>query len=163
LFNMDYDKIRVVVHPQSIIHSMVEFRDGSELGQLGIPNMKLPIHYALTYPERLPGDVPRLDLFKIRELTFEPPDIERFPLLGLAYRVGKRGGTLPAVMNAANEVAVGSFLGGRIGFTSIFTVVEEVVNKHAVTDGPSLEDILEADLWAREKAGILAAGLWQHV
>ncbi|MCL5058079.1 MAG: 1-deoxy-D-xylulose-5-phosphate reductoisomerase [Actinobacteria bacterium] len=154
LFGLDYDRIRVVVHPQSIIHSMVEFRDGSVLAQLGLPDMKLPIQYALTYPDRLPGNVPRLDPAKMSALTFEPPDIVRFPLLDLAYRVGRRGGTLPAAMNAANEAAVELFLAGRIRFTSIYRVVEEVVGRHDITDRPGLEEILEADRWAREKASV---------
>lgn len=152
LFGLDYDKIRVVVHPQSIIHSMVEFRDGSVMAQLGLPDMKLPIQYALTYPDRLPGNVPRLDPAKISALTFEPPDTGRFPLLDLAYRVGRRGGTLPAVMNAANEVAVELFLDGRIKFTAIYRVVEEVVGRHDIKDRPGLGEILEADRWARESA-----------
>ena len=152
LFGLDYDRIRVVVHPQSIIHSMVEFRDGSVMAQLGLPDMRLPIQYALTYPDRLPGNVPRLDPAKISALTFEPPDTGRFPLLDLAYRVGGRGGTLPAVMNAANEVAVELFLAGRIRFTAIYRVVEEVVGRHDIIDRPGLEEILEADCWARERA-----------
>lgn len=152
LFGLDYDRIRVVIHPQSIIHSMVEFRDGSVMAQLGLPDMRLPIQYALTYPDRLPGSVPRLDPAKIGALTFEPPDTGRFPLLDLAYRVGGRGGTLPAVMNAANEVAVELFLAGRIKFTAIYRVVEEVVGRHDITDRPDLEEILEADRWARERA-----------
>jgi len=152
LFGLDYDRIRVVVHPQSIIHSMVEFRDGSVMAQLGLPDMRLPIQYALTYPDRLPGNVPRLDPAKISALTFEPPDTGRFPLLDLAYRVGGRGGTLPAVMNAANEVAVELFLAGRIRFTAIYRVVEEVVGRHDIIDRPGLEEILEADRWARERA-----------
>ena len=152
LFGLDYDRIRVVVHPQSIIHSMVGFRDGSVMAQLGLPDMRLPIQYALTYPDRLPGNVPRLDPAKISALTFEPPDTGRFPLLDLAYRVGGRGGTLPAVMNAANEVAVELFLAGRIRFTAIYRVVEEVVGRHDIIDRPGLEEILEADRWARERA-----------
>ena len=152
LFGLDYDRIRVVVHPQSIIHSMVEFRDGSVMAQLGLPDMRLPIQYALTYPDRLPGNVPRLDPAKISALTFEPPDTGRFPLLDLAYRVGGRGGTLPAVMNAANEVAVELFLAGRIRFTAIYRVVEEVVGRHDIKDRPGLGEILEADRWARESA-----------
>lgn len=159
LFNLDYDRIRVAVHPQSIIHSLVEFRDGSVLAQMGIPDMKLPIQYAFTYPERLPGNVPRLDLFSLHDLTFEHPDLQRFPLLDLAYRVGKLGGTLPAVMNAANEVAVESFLSGKINFISIYRVVEKVVSGHEVTTSPDLDEILEADRSAREEAGRLASAL----
>lgn len=159
LFGLDYDKIKVVVHPQSIIHSMVEFTDGSVLAQMGLPDMKLPIQYALTYPQRLSGNVSRLDWFSIRELTFEPPDTSRFPLLDMAYRAGRRGGTLPAVMNAANEVAVDYFLAGKIGFTAICRVVEDVVSRHRVIDMPDLSGILEADLEAREMAASLAERL----
>lgn len=159
LFGLDYDKIKVVVHPQSIIHSMVQFKDGSVLAQMGLPDMKLPIQYALTYPDRLPGNVSQLDLFKISQLTFEPPDTGRFPLLGLAYSAGRRGGTLPAVMNAANEVAVDYFLAGKIGFTSIYRVVEGVVSQHRVMENPDLHDILESDLAARETAVKLAENL----
>lgn len=159
LFGLDYDKIRVVVHPQSIIHSMVEFRDGSVLAQLGVPDMRLPIQYALTYPDRLAGNVPRLDPLGMRELTFEPPDTGRFPLLDLAYRAGRRGGTLPAAMNAANEVAVEFFLAGKIRFTHIYRVVEEVMSRHHITDSPGLSAILEADSWARAAAGVVAGDL----
>lgn len=159
LFGLDYDKIKVVVHPQSIIHSMVEFTDGSVLAQMGLPDMKLPIQYALTYPLRFPGSVSRLDWFSNRELTFEPPDTRRFPMLDLAYSAGRRGGTLPAVMNAANEVAVDYFLAGKIGFTSICRVVEDVAGRHRVIDSPDLDAILESDLEARETAARLADGL----
>ncbi len=159
LFGLDYDRIKVVVHPQSIIHSMVEFVDGSVVAQLGPPDMRLPIQYALSYPTRLPGNLPRLDWFSLKELTFEPPDTGRFPLLDLAYRAGRRGGTAPAVMNAANEVAVESFLAGRISFLSINRVVEEVLSGHRVVDRPELEDILEADRQARESARQLAEKL----
>jgi 1-deoxy-D-xylulose-5-phosphate reductoisomerase len=159
LFDLDYDKIRVAVHPQSIIHSMVEFRDGSVMAQLGLPDMKLPIQYALTYPRRLSGTVPRLNPVEMGPLTFEAPDMDRFPLLELAYRAGRRGGTLPAALNAANEVAVELFLAGRIKFTSIYRVVEEVVSRHDVTDRPDLEAILEADRRARQMAAEAAGGL----
>ncbi|MFZ5596117.1 MAG: 1-deoxy-D-xylulose-5-phosphate reductoisomerase [Bacillota bacterium] len=159
LFGLEYDRIRVVVHPQSIIHSMVEYTDGSVLAQMGLPDMRLPIQYALGYPRRLPNNLPRLDWFSLGGLTFEPPDTRRFPLLELAYSAGRRGGTLPAVMNAANEVAVDFFLSRRIGFTSIPRIVEEVVGRHSVISNPGLEDILEADRQAREDAKALAAGM----
>lgn len=159
LFGLDYGKIRVVVHPQSIIHSMVEFVDGSVLAQLGLPDMKLPIQYALTYPRRLPGRMPRLDFLSLRELTFEAPDTGRFPLLGLAYQAGRRGGTAPAVMNAANEVAVEFFLAGKIGFPHIQRVVEEVLSGYDIIDRPSLEDILASDREARHRARELAQAL----
>lgn len=159
LFGLDYDNIKVVVHPQSIIHSMVEFTDGSMLAQMGLPDMKLPIQYALTCPQRFPGGAGRLDWSIARELTFEPPDTRRFPMLDLAYSAGRRGGTLPAVMNAANEVAVECFLAGKIGFTSIYRVVEEVTGRHRVIDSPDLEAILESDIEARETAVKLAERL----
>lgn len=159
LFGLDYDRIRVVVHPQSIIHSMVEFVDGSILAQLGPPDMRLPIQYALTYPRRFPNSLPGIDWHRLKDLTFEPPDTGRFPLLDLACQAGRRGGTAPAVMNAANEVAVEYFLAGRIGFISIYRVVEEVLNRHDVCDRPDLENILEADRLAREEARLLAERL----
>ncbi|MFZ5634819.1 MAG: 1-deoxy-D-xylulose-5-phosphate reductoisomerase [Bacillota bacterium] len=156
LFGLDYDRIKVVVHPQSIIHSMVEFVDGSVLAQLGLPDMRLPIQYALTYPGRLPNQMQRLDFFSLRELTFEPPDAGRFPLLSLAYQAGRRGGTAPAVMNAANEVAVEFFLAGKINFMHIYRIVEDVVSGRHIVDRPDLDDILEADREARQKARQLA-------
>jgi len=159
LFNLDYDRIRVVVHPQSIIHSMVEFVDGSVLAQLGLPDMRLPIQYALTHPCRLPNQLPRLNWFSLQDLSFEPPDSGRFPLLDLAYRAGRRGGTAPAVMNAANEVAVEFFLAGRIKFTDIHRVVEAVLGGHSVNDQPDLDKILEADREAREMARLLGQGM----
>ncbi|MCL6478106.1 MAG: 1-deoxy-D-xylulose-5-phosphate reductoisomerase [Peptococcaceae bacterium] len=159
LFGLDYDRIRVVVHPQSIIHSMVEFVDGSVLAQLGLPDMRLPIQYALAYPGRLPNQMQRLDFFSLRELTFEPPDTGRFPLLGLAYQAGRRGGTAPAVMNAANEVAVEFFLAGKINFLHINRIVEDVVGGHNIVDQPDLDGILEADREARREARRLAERL----
>ncbi len=152
LFGLDYDRIRVVVHPQSIIHSMVEFVDGSVLAQLGLPDMKLPIQYALTYPRRLPAGPAGPDWCRLKELTFEAVDSGRFPLLGLAYQAGRCGGTAPAVMNAANEVAVECFLGGKISFLAIHRVVESVLGGHNVIHRPDLEDILEAGRRAREEA-----------
>lgn len=152
LFGVDYDRIRVVVHPQSIVHSMVEFVDGSVLAQMGLPDMRLPIQYALCYPGRLPNSMPRLDWFSLKDLTFEPPDTSRFPMLDLAYQAGRRGGTAPAVMNAANEVAVECFLDEIISFPSIYRVVEEVLWGHSVIERPELEEILEADREGREKA-----------
>ena len=157
LFGLDYDRIGVVVHPQSIVHSMVEYTDGSVLAQMGVPDMKLPIQYALTYPRRYSRNMPRLDWRSLLELTFEPPDTDRFPMLSLAYRVGRRGGTLPAVMSAANEVAVNLFLGGKISFNSIYSIVEEVVGRHSVIEEPGLSEILECDSDARNWARRLAA------
>lgn len=151
LFNFDYDRIKVVVHPQSIIHSMVEFIDGSVLAQLGQPDMRTPIQYALGYPVRLHNNFPRLDWSGIKELTFEPPDTKRFPLLNIAFEAGRRGGTLPAVMNAANEVAVESFLAGKTCFNSIQKLIEKVMSDHSIIEKPDLTDIIEADKEAREK------------
>jgi 1-deoxy-D-xylulose-5-phosphate reductoisomerase len=156
LFKLDYDRIKVVVHPQSIIHSMVEFKDGSVLAQMGFPDMRLPIQYALAYPRRLLNNVHRLDWYSLKELTFEPPDLSRFPLLDLAYRAGRQGGTAPAVMSAANEVAVELYLAGKINFVSIHRVVEEVVARHRVDSQPGLDDIMEADRQARESARVVA-------
>lgn len=152
LFGVDYEQIEVIVHPQSIIHSMVEFKDGSVLAQLGLPDMRLPIQYALTYPSRLEGGLPRLDWKGMKDFTFEPPNLERFPLLGLAYQAGRSGGTWPAALNAANEVAVDAFLNKKIKFTAIHRVVASVLDKNKGILSPVLEEILEADSWARQEA-----------
>ncbi|WP_027718253.1 1-deoxy-D-xylulose-5-phosphate reductoisomerase [Desulfovirgula thermocuniculi] len=152
LFGLDYDCIEVVVHPQSIVHSMVEFVDGSVLAQMGLPDMRLPIQYALSYPERWPADFPRLDLCRVGTLTFEPPDTGRFPCLALAYAAGREGGTMPAVLNAANEVAVAAFLEGKIAFSRIPEVVSGVMEEHRAVRKPGLEEIMAADRWARQKA-----------
>ena len=152
LFNLEYKQIKVLVHPEAIIHSMVEFVDGSLLAQLGVTDMRLPIQYALTYPERLPTTLDRLDLVKLGSLHFDQVDVKKFPSLELAYEVGKQSGTLPAVLNAADEIAVGAFLNGRIGFLSIYKVIEKVIMRHTIVKDPSLEDILQADHWARQEA-----------
>ncbi|MGE5799906.1 MAG: 1-deoxy-D-xylulose-5-phosphate reductoisomerase [Syntrophaceae bacterium] len=152
LFGVDYERIDVVIHPQSIIHSLVEFIDGSVLGQLGLPDMRGPISYALFYPERMPGGFPPLDLSKAGRLEFEPPDLERFPCLRLGYEAGRAAGTMPAVMNAANEVAVNAFLEEKIPFQSIARVIEEVMSRHVPSDISSLETVLEADSQARRQA-----------
>ncbi|TGE31213.1 1-deoxy-D-xylulose-5-phosphate reductoisomerase [Desulfosporosinus sp. Sb-LF] len=151
LFNMDYDAIEVLVHPQSVIHSMVEYKDGSVLAQLGRADMRLPIQYALSYPTRWKNPFERLDL-RGKTLTFHEPDMEAFPALALAYQVGRRGGTLPAVMNAANEVVVSAFLQKRVTYLGIHDIVEKVCSEHHVLDNPNLERILGADTWARERA-----------
>lgn len=151
LFGLDYNQIQVVIHPQSIIHSMVEFIDGSVIAQMGVPDMRLPIQYALTYPRRYKGSAPKLS-WPIGDLTFEAPDFNRFPCLRLAYEAGGIGGTMPAVLNAANEVAVEEFLAGRLGFMDIPRILEKVMEKHKVIPEPSLEDIMSADKWAREVA-----------
>lgn len=148
LYNMDYAKIEVLVHPQSIIHSMVQYCDGSILAQLGRPDMRLPIQYALSYPGRWQNNFQRLD-FRGKTLTFLEPDLKAFPALALAYQVGKRGGTLPAVMNAANEVAVNAFLQRKIKYLQIHEAVAQVCSEHTVLDFPDLAMILNADSWAR--------------
>lgn len=149
LFGVSYERIEVVVHPQSIIHSAVEFLDGSVIAQLGLPDMRLPIQYALTYPERLPGNRPRLSLTSLGSLTFEAPDTARFPSLKLAVDAGRTGGTMPAVLNAANEIAVGLFLNGKLPFMTIPALVGEVMARHKVIGKPNLEEIIAADRWSR--------------
>ena len=152
LFDVDFNKIDVVVHAQSIIHSMVEYHDGSVIAHLGIPDMRIPIQYALSYPRRWPIQLPRLDLLSVGQFTFEEPDLNRFPCLKLAYQAGDVGGTMPAVLNAANEVAVERFLQKEIGFLDIPKTVSRIMDQHAVMYDPTIEEILEADRWAREKA-----------
>ena len=149
LFDVDYDHIDVVVHPQSIVHSLVEFHDSSILAELGVPDMRVPIQYALTYPVRMKNTLERLDLVKVGQLTFEAPKWELFPCLNLAISAGRRGGTLPAVMNAANEVAVYKFLADEIGFMQIAEIIKEVMDRHEVITSPGLSEILDADQWAR--------------
>ncbi|WP_346354592.1 1-deoxy-D-xylulose-5-phosphate reductoisomerase [Azotosporobacter soli] len=152
LFGMPYDKIEVVVHPQSIIHSMVEFADGAVMAQLGQPDMRVPIQYALTFPERLPAPYPRLDFQKMKDLTFAAPDTKTFAALALAYAAGRSGGTMPCVYNAANEVAVYAFLEQSIPFLAIAEVIESVMAEHQVTQCSDLEAVLQADAWARAAA-----------
>ena len=152
LFGVPADRVRVVVHPQSTIHSMVEFEDGSLVAQLGVTDMRLPIQYALTYPERVGTDLPPLDLDSPLSLDFHPPDRERFPAIGLAYRALEMGGTAPATLNAANEVAVEAFLHDRIGFLSIAEILAETLSRLETRAAGDLETVLEADLRAREEA-----------
>jgi len=152
LFDIGMDRIGVLVHPQSIVHSMVEFVDGALLAQLSTPDMCLPIQYALTYPDRVPSDRVQTDFVKLGSLTFEAPDEERFPSLQLARRAGETGGTLPAVLNAANEVAVDAFVKGKINFPQITETVRRVMDAHTVVNHPTLEKLLEADAWARAEA-----------
>lgn len=151
LFGLDVEQIDVVVHPQSIIHSLVEFCDGSVIAQMGIPDMKVPIQYALTYPERMMLKVKTFNLSDIGNLTFKKPDMEKFPALKLGYRAAREGGTVGATLNAANEVAVQAFLNGQIRFTEIASYVEKVINNHRFIKNPCLEDILAADIWARQE------------
>lgn len=156
LFDVPMDRIEVLLHRESIVHSLVEFRDGSVKAQLGVPDMRLPIQCALTYPDRVPETtVPRLDLKSIGTLNFGIPHHQRFPCLGLALEAGRRGGTAPAVLAAADEVAVENFLAGYIRFTDIARVIEDTLSAHPVTGNPSLEHVLEADRWARAYAGDL--------
>ncbi|MBU6399709.1 MAG: 1-deoxy-D-xylulose-5-phosphate reductoisomerase [Verrucomicrobia bacterium] len=152
LFNIEINRVQVIVHPQSVVHSMVEFVDGSIIAQLSSPDMCLPIQYALTYPERAGSDRVQTHLAKLGTLTFEEPDLERFPALGLARRAGDVGGTLPAVLNAANEVAVDAFCERRIQFEQISQCVARAMHAHRVVAHPTLEQILEADAWARTQA-----------
>ena len=150
LFGVDLDRIDVVVQPKSIIHSMVEFVDGAVIAQLGTPDMKLPIQYALYYPERryLPGE--RLDFKKLTEITFEVPDMETFQGLPMAMEASRRGGSMPTIFNAANERAVAAFLEEKIRFLDIYTVIEEAMAAHQVKEHPDLEQILEAEKEAWE-------------
>ena len=152
LFDIEMARVSVVVHPQSVVHSMVEFVDGSMLAQLSTPDMCLPIQYALTYPERAPSERVQTNLAKLGTLTFEEPDPERFPSLELARRAGEVGGTLPAVLNAANEVAVDAFVNHRISFPQISETVRRTLEHHQVTEHPTLDQILAADAWARKDA-----------
>ncbi len=150
LFGLDYSKIEVVVHPQSIIHSMVEFVDGSIKAQMGAPDMRIPIQYALLEGKRSANHWSTLNIAKLAQLTFLPPDRQKFPCLEYAYEAGKKGGTLPAVMNAANEEAIKLFLKGKINFAEIAIKIKTVMDKHINKENPALEDILAADKWARE-------------
>jgi len=157
LFGLKPSQVRIVVHPQSTIHSMVEFEDGSLLAQLGVTDMRLPIQYALTYPERLTSDLPPLDLDRPMSLEFHPPDLERFPCMRLAYQAIETGGTAPAVLNAANEIAVAAYLEERIGFLQIPEVLGETLSRHDRQDASDLDTVLGADEWAREEARRLVA------
>jgi len=154
LFGLSPDQVEVVIHPQSIVHSMVEFCDGSVVGQLGIPDMRMPIQFALTYPDRSDTPVPSLDLVKVATLSFYEPDLARFPALRLGFEAARVGGTMGAVLNAANEVAVESFVCRRTGFADIIEIVETVMERHSNVAEATLDDILEADRWAREEAAV---------
>jgi 1-deoxy-D-xylulose-5-phosphate reductoisomerase len=152
LFDIAPSRIDVVVHRQSIVHSLVYFRDSSVMAQMGVPDMRLPIQYSLFYPERPANRLERLDLVRCQNLTFEAPDRERFPALRLAFAAAETGGSLPGVLSAANEAAVGLFLEGRIPFTGIAERVERVMERHAVAPQPGLGELLELDAWARARA-----------
>ena len=150
LFHVELSQIQVVVHPQSIVHSMVEYEDGAVIAQLGLPDMRLPIQYALFYPDRIYLKGERLDFFKLRELTFEEPDTDTFQGLRLAYRAAETGGTLPTVFNAANEMAVKLLLAGKIQFLEIPEIIESAMNEHKLVENPSLSEVLEAEKAAYE-------------
>ena len=152
LFGVGMDRVEVVIHPQSIIHSMVEFTDGSTLAQLSYSNMCFPIQYAVTWPDRVPNSLPPLDFSKLSKLEFSTPRYDDFPALNLARRAGEIGGTLPAVMNAANEIAVSAFLDRKVRFPEIWGIVEQVMNQHPPVAHPDLDAILGADQWARAQA-----------
>jgi 1-deoxy-D-xylulose-5-phosphate reductoisomerase len=159
LFDLPPGQVRIVVHPESVVHSMVEFVDGNVIAQLSPPDMRTPIQYAITYPERVEGVGRRMKWGEAMSLNFCEPDYGKFPALGLAKRVAEMGGTAGAVMNAANEAAVSAFLGGKIQFGEICTVVELTIAKHRVQGQPTLDDVLEADRWARATAAGLAETL----
>lgn len=152
LFAVSAAEIEVVVHPQSIVHSLVSFIDGSMLAQLSLPDMKGAIAYALSYPDRLATTQPRLDLADLGRMTFQRPDVNRFPCLSLAFEAARQGGTLPAVLNAANEIAVNAFLEERIPFPRIPALIEDVMGQHKVVTSPVLSDIIDVDAWARQTA-----------
>ncbi len=150
LYDVDYDRIQVVVHPQSIVHSMVQYHDGTVMAQLGCTDMRLPIQYALTYPDRVASGFPRVDFYELARLTFEKPDMDTFRGLKLAFEAGRTGGTMPCIMNAANEVAVEAFLQGEAGFLDIYTSIEKAMEAGDIVYQPDLEQLLAADRWARE-------------
>ncbi len=152
LFDLRMDQIDILIHPQSILHSMVEYRDGSVIGQMGIPDMTLPIAYALSYPRHLSNGLPRLDLEKIGDLSFRKPDLKRFKCLELALQAATTGGSMPAVLNGANEIAVDAFLKGRIGFLDIPDLIEKTMDDHASSPVETIEAVMAADRWARDTA-----------
>ena len=154
LFDLDATQIEVVIHPESIIHSLVEFCDGSVIAQMGLPDMKVPIQFALTYPDRENGDVKSLDLAKLSTLNFQKPDMDKFPALRLGYEVVEKGGTMGATLNAANEVAVQEFLDNKMKFTDIAKTVEHVMNEHNFISDPNLQNIMDADEYARKETKI---------
>ena len=158
LFGVEMKRVEVVIHPQSIVHSMVEFADGSTLAQLSYSDMCFPIQYAVTWPDRVPNTLPPLDFNKLSKLEFSPPRYDDFPALNLARRAGETGGTLPAVLNAANEIAVAAFLERQVRFPQIWQTVESVMERHTSVAHPDLDAILAADQWAREQARAVISG-----
>jgi 1-deoxy-D-xylulose-5-phosphate reductoisomerase len=159
LFNVDYDDIHVQIHPQSIVHSMVEYIDGSVVAQLGCPDMRIPIAYALSYPERFSCPATALDLLEVGALEFMKPDLDKFPNLRLAYEAGRIGGTMPAVLNGANEVAVEAFLQEKIGFTDMTTLIADALAHHQCKMTPTIDDILAADVWAKNEVKRMIEGM----
>ena len=157
LFGCGVDDVQVVVHPQSVIHSMVQYCDGSVLAQLGQPDMRTPIAHAMAWPERIESGVASLDLFELARFDFEQPDDDAFPCLNLAREAFRAGGTMPAVLNAANEIAVEAFLREQIAFTTIPTLIKQVMDQHQVEATTTLDVVLRADQWAREQARALTA------
>jgi 1-deoxy-D-xylulose-5-phosphate reductoisomerase len=151
LFNMELSKIEVLVHPQSIIHSMVSFTDGSIIAQMGAPDMRIPIQLSLTWPERKGNNFGKVDFTALKSLTFEKPDLKVFRCLALAIEAASAGGSMPAVLNAANEIAVSLFLNGYISFTGIMDLIQNVMENHRLVTNPSLDDIIKVDTWAREE------------
>jgi 1-deoxy-D-xylulose-5-phosphate reductoisomerase len=154
-FDMEPERIEVVIHPQSVVHSMVRYQDGAILAQLGIADMRIPISYALSFPHRLKGAWPPLEVTRQSELNFLPVEKRRYPALQLAYDALKTGGTMPAVLNAANEIAVAAFLGGKIGFRDIHKIIAKTMQAHTPTHAKEVEDVLDVDGWARARASAL--------
>jgi 1-deoxy-D-xylulose-5-phosphate reductoisomerase len=152
LFDLDMDQIRILIHPQSIVHSMVEYKDGSIVAQLGVPDMMIPIAYALAFPRHLENRLAPLELEKIGTLNFEKPDLKKFRCLDLAVKAAEIGGSMPAVLNGANEIAVASFLEGRIGFLDIPDLIEKTMRAHQAHSIETIEKVMEADNWARDTA-----------
>jgi len=155
LYGVEYNQIEAIVHPQSIIHSMVEFVDGVVIAQLGMPDMRVPIQYALTYPEREKAKFPKMDFTTLKDLTFEKPDMETFVALKLAYKAGEIGGTMPCVFNGANEIAVNAFLKGELSFLGIYDIIQKSMDAHKVTLHPTLQNLYDTDTWVREYATCL--------
>ena len=151
LFGVDIDNIKIIVHPEAVVHSMVEFNDGSVIAQMGATDMRLPIQYALLYPERIASGLNGIDLAAIKRLNFSAPDFKKFPCIKLAYEAAKTGGTMPCVLNAANEELVARFLDSKIRLTDIAKGVRRIMNKHSAVKNPGLADILKSDKWAREE------------
>jgi 1-deoxy-D-xylulose-5-phosphate reductoisomerase len=156
LFGLEAEKIKILIHPEALIHSMVEFNDGVIMAQLSAADMRIPIQYALSYPRRLANELPGVDFYRLAKMHFESPDVKKFPCVRLAYRAAAQLGTLPAVMNAANEVSVNAFLEGRIGFLDIPRIVEKVMRSHVNKNDPGLAEIISAHAWAKERAAAIA-------